>query len=1033
MSEPNTGSLEPPDPDRIEELYDRARAMDLETRVEFLAEACGGDARLETELSSLLAHSEAAEIFFAELAEAIVSPAVGHIVGHYRLVGILGTGGMGTVYRAHDTRLDRPVALKILPPYLSAHVEGRERFLMEARAAAALEHPNVCSIHEIGDAADGQPFIAMACYEGETLKERLSRGPLPSDETASITIQLARGLRAAHARGIVHRDVKPGNIMLCVDGTVRLLDFGLAIVADVSLTGPGATPGTVAYMSPEQARGDQVDHRSDLWSLGVVLHEMLAGTRPFRGGNDRAIVQAILHDQLDLGHGPLHDASPSLLRIIARLLRKAPEDRYRNADELLGELEQIAPEGAGGKLSWLRSHARPLAMSGGGIALLAAVALLALIRPGHRSGTLIPDAEQALQPTTIAVLPFTVRGAGLEVWREGMVDLLSMGLDGVSGIRAIDSRTLLAAWHQDIRNETAVDLARALGVARRAHARYALVGSVVGSGPRIRIAASVYDAETARTVGVVQVDGPSDSVLALADRLGVQTLGVILEKDPGQIPALDLAGITTSSLVALKSYLEGDDHYRRSEFRAASQAWERAVRADTLFAMANLGLADAYAWDGAYELYVKHLARANLLAARLPARARATVQMRWGRYTQDPEALATIQSVVRHFPDAADAWYELGEAHFHRDVTDAAGPEEAEAAFRKAAELQPTMAPYRSHLVELAFIWKPDSTQITSEVEAYARLAPANSRTRASQIALALAFGNGSARDSALVALGTLDAESAADLYDLLQHPRFAAVRTTIFPAIVSRLDEPRKAGAIHSRLMNLAFMDGRIREALAMLNDAATPVIFRFCGPLYLSARGLPVPQEMLQEQRTAALADSSLFASPSGLGCAAAYAARFGDWSHHTALVSRAHSIAARTLASGDSGNARSWQRAARVAEAHGLWQRGRKTEALRAFQSTLRGDNGPESLWYVGLLAVDLGKLDEAERAFRALWTQRDAAPAHLQLARILERTGRLAEARKAYQFVTYAWRRADPELQPQVDEALQALARLSQGGS
>jgi tetratricopeptide (TPR) repeat protein len=1034
VSEQEPGSVDLPDPERIEELYERAQAMAPEHRTEFLAEACGSDALLHAELTSLLAHTQPAELFFAELSGAIVSPAVGHSVGHYRLVGILGTGGMGTVYRAHDTRLDRPVALKFLAPYLSAHPEARERFLIEARAAAALEHPNVCSIHEIGDAADSLPFIAMTCYEGETLKERLSRGPVPPAEAATIVIQIARGLRAAHARGIVHRDVKPGNILLGTDGTVRLLDFGLAKVADVSVTVPGVTAGTVAYMSPEQARGDPVDHLTDIWSVGVVFYEMLAGIRPFRGGNDRAVIQAILHDQPDLGHGRLRDASPSSLRIIERLLRKAPADRYENTAELLGDLERTAPGSSIGAISpWIRSRSRMFAVRVGVVGLLAAVALLALLRPGHRSGALIPDAVPALQSHTIAVLPFTVRGDGLAVWREGMVDLLSIGLDGVAGIRAIDSRTLLAAWHQEIRDETAADLARALGVARRTHARYALVGSVVGAEPRIRIAANVYDAESARAVGAVQVEGPSDSVLALADRLGMQTLGVILDKDAGHVPAVDLAAITTSSLIALKFYLEGDDHYRRSEFSAASAAWERAVHADTLFALGYLGLADAYAWNDGFDLFKNNLARAKLLAARLPARERAKVQMRWARYAQAPEAFATVQEVIRQYPDAADAWYELGETYFHHDVAVMAGPEEALAAFRKAVELLPTMAPYRAHLVDLAFMWQPDSARITSEVEAYARLAPAEPRTHVSRIALALAFGDGAARDSARAVVGTLDSESAAELYDLLQHPRFAEVRRLIFPAVASRMDGRRKVELTRERLMNLGFMDGRLREALAILSDPVTPPGFRFCGLLYFSARDLPVPQSMLQQERVAALADSSLSTSVSGLQCAADYATRFGDWSQHAALVARARSMAAQAAATGDSGLARDWQRAGRAAEAYGLWRHGRKAEALRGFESTLAGDRGQESLWYVGLLARDLGKLEEAEQAFRALWTQRDGAPARLQLARILERTGRPAEARQAYQFVADAWRSADPELQPQVAEAREALARLSRAGS
>ena len=190
---------------------------------------------------------------------------------------------------------------------------------------------------------------------------------------------------------------------------------------------------------------------------------------------------------------------------------------------------------------------------------------------------------------TIAVLPFTVRGPGIEVWREGIVDLLSLGLDGTAGIRAIDSRTLLATWRKEVGDTASSDLAHALAFAQRRHARYALVGSAIAAGPRIRLSADVYDVASGRVVGPVQAEGPSDSVLALVDRLGMRTLGLILAKDPGKIPAIDVASITTSSLIALKDYLEGEDHYRRSEFRAASEAWERAVRADTLFALAYLG------------------------------------------------------------------------------------------------------------------------------------------------------------------------------------------------------------------------------------------------------------------------------------------------------------------------------------------------------------------------------------------------------------------------------------------------------------
>jgi serine/threonine-protein kinase len=1007
----------------IEELYEQARALPPEERSAFLKNACRNDPSMEQELRSLLQHGEMAEAFFQGLASTATSPAIGERISHFQLTGVLGSGGMGTVYRAHDTRLDRVVALKFLPLWLSAVPESRERFLVEARAAASLEHSNVCSVHEIGETTDGRPYIAMACYEGETLKERLRRGPLPPDEALQVALQVARGLGAAHARGIVHRDVKPGNIMLVADGSVRLLDFGIAKMADVTLTAPGTTPGTLAYMSPEQARGEHVGPAADLWSLGVVLYEMLAGVRPFRGGNDRAVVQAIVHDQPDLA--ALGNAPPPTIRIIERLLRKAPADRFPGSRELIAELTGDGSNGEQWKpRRWARKHARQLALGGAAILAIIAIALV-LTRPAHRATAAPPDAVATT--STIAVLPFTVRGSDLEVWGNGMVDLLSMGLDGVAGIRAIDSRTLLAAWRRDIGDSAPPDLAQALAVARRTQARYALVGSMVGAGPSLRLAADLYDVGSGRTIGPVQVDGPRDSVLSLVDRLGMQTLGLLLAKDSARVPTLHLAAITTSSLIALKAYLEGDEHYRRSEFRAASESWERAVQADSTFALAYVGLSDSYAWYAGFRVFEKNLVRAHQLEARLPERERTRVAMRWARYTEAPDALATVKAVTERYPDAADAWYELGEAYFH-DAEVAGSPAEAEAAFQRAVDLQPQMAPYRTHLVDLAFVWQADSARIAAELGAYSRLAPGEARTHAGRLAYVLAFGTGAARDSALSALGSLDAPTAYTLYNLLQHPRFASTRALVFSAIEPGLEGDTRALVLQARLLNLGFVDGRLRDALAMLADTATPIGFRVCGPVYYAERDLPVPPEALARSRALMQADTSLLHSAGMVRCAAELAAWFGDWREHAALVARAGAESKRQLASGDSALAHVWELAEQAAEGFGLWKHGRTEEAWRAFERVLPADGSGDFRWYAGLLPLQLGRLDEAERGFRALWTQRDAVPARLRLARILEQKGRAAEAREAYQYVVYAWRRADPELQPMVEEARRALKRL-----
>ncbi len=1030
MSEHEPGTMQGDYSERVEQLFERALELAPPERVAFLEQACGGDAQLLQELRSLLDHREAAEGFFSRLAGTVESPAIGEVVHQYRLSGILGNGGMGTVYRAHDTRLDRVVALKFLPPYLSANAESRERFLVEARAAAVLEHPNVCSIHEIGETTDGRPFIAMACYDGETLKERLQRGPLPPEEALDVASQLARGLGAAHARNIVHRDVKPGNIMLTSDGTVRLLDFGVAKVADVSLTGPGGTPGTIAYMSPEQARGDPVGPATDLWSLGVVLYEMLAGVRPFRGGNDRTIVQAILHEEPDLAYGPLRNQPPGTLRIVERLLQKSPGDRFDSAAEVLGALTRGRPGGALQRAaSWGRKHPRSLVA--GSAALIGLVVLGAFGLPGRRAPAQAPASDSIARPA-IAVLPFTVHGTGLDVWREGMVDLLSMGLDGAAGLRAVDSRTLLATWHQEVDKESSMDLARALAVARRTGARYALVGSVIGAGPQMRLAADLYDAGSGKSLGPVQVDGSSDSVLVLVDRLGMQTLGLIVEKDAGEVPILNLASITTSSFMALKAYLEGDEHYRRSEFPAASEAWQRAVRADSLFALAYLGMADSYSWYD-FDAYQRNTRRAQQLSARLPDRERVKIQMRWARFSRHPDAVSLIREVIRRYPDAADAWYELGEVYMH-DATPTDGPEQADVAFRRAAQLQPTMAPYRVHLLDLAFLWRADSAHIARELADYSRVAPDEYRTKAAAIAFALAFAGDSARDAARGSLATANAGTALQVYEFMQHPRFAAIRNALYPVIQPKLDGARRATIIRSRLFNLGFMDGRLSEVLPILAHPTTPALFRSCGPIYYESRGFPVPLEALARGRAVTQSDTSLLGS-STVRCAADYAARFDDWKEHAALIARIRSRAARELAAGDTARGRDWLALASASEGYGLMRRGRKAEALRAFENCLSGsdENGRQCIWFVGTLALELGKLDVAEHAFRALWDQRGGAPARMQLAQVLERRGRPAEALEAYRYVAYAWRDADPELQPMADQARQAIRRLSVASS
>ena len=266
---------------------------------------------------------------------------IGKTISHYRIIEKIGAGGMGVVYKAEDTKLKRVVALKFLPPEMTRDEEAKERFIQEAQAAAALDHPNICTVYEINE-TDGQTYIAMAYIEGQSLKEKIASGPLKTDEALDIAIQVAEGLKAAHIRGIVHCDIKPANIMLMEKGQAKITDFGLAKLEwGVDLTKTATIMGTVAYMSPEQAQGEKVDHRTDIWSMGCVLYEMLAGNRPFKSQHGQVALYSILNDELEPLSKYRPDISTELERIIIKMLAKNPDERYQHVDELPVDLRTV--------------------------------------------------------------------------------------------------------------------------------------------------------------------------------------------------------------------------------------------------------------------------------------------------------------------------------------------------------------------------------------------------------------------------------------------------------------------------------------------------------------------------------------------------------------------------------------------------------------------------------------------------------------------------------------------------------------------
>lgn len=355
--------------DKIGKLLEEVRDVRPEERGAYLEEMCELES-VRKEVLSLLEAEEQAGGFFDDLLSALPTGASGEesrggrplpsfrssdplalegtTVGRYAVEECLGGGGMGVVYKARDPQLGRTVALKFLPPHLTTSEEAERRFVREARAASALEHPHIATIYEIDKTEDGHRFIAMAYYEGETLKEKLSRKErLPPEEAVHYAEQIADALARAHDAGIVHRDVKPANVMVTEAGEVKLLDFGLAkAAAGTRLTEPGRLLGTAVYMSPEQAEGDQVGPPTDVWALGIVLYEMLTGVQPFQGGRNTAVLRAILHDEPTPLTAQRDDLPPALGRIVDQCLQKNPGDRYSSAEVLVDDLRTLQLEGA---------------------------------------------------------------------------------------------------------------------------------------------------------------------------------------------------------------------------------------------------------------------------------------------------------------------------------------------------------------------------------------------------------------------------------------------------------------------------------------------------------------------------------------------------------------------------------------------------------------------------------------------------------------------------------------------------------------
>jgi serine/threonine protein kinase/tetratricopeptide (TPR) repeat protein len=589
--------------EKIERLYHLAREREAGEREKFLEETCAGDESLRRDVESLLAcppegqdflEAPALEVAARVLAKdkAIAPPAdlTGRTIAHYRVLEKIGQGGMGEVFLADDTSLHRKVALKFLPPALQQDPVARKRFIREARSAAALDHPFICHINEVAE-SDGQDFIVMEYVDGQSLKDKLVQGPLSLEDMLQITIEVTEALEAAHGKGIVHRDIKPGNVMLTQTGHAKVMDFGLAkqVVPSgeresedetiTALTADGSAVGTLAYMSPEQLRGQAADGRSDIWALGVTLYEMAASVRPFHGQSGFELTSAILHQ----APRPLPSHVPAELgTVIERCLEKEPSKRYQKADEVRAALERIRGGTVAPWAVWRYrlGRRRWLASTVGALVLLSIVAALSLDWLRTRFWGGMPRIQ------SLAVLPLENLSGDKEqeYFADGMTEELITDLAKIRALKVI-SRTSVMQFKGT--NKPLPQIAKELNVD-------ALIeGSVLREGGQVRITAQLIHASTEQNLWAESYQRDLRSVLALQGEIA----SAIADKVRAVVTPIERARLASARPVnpdAYEAYLKGMQCWYRftpQDIDNALEYFELALKKDPNYAPAHSGVA----------------------------------------------------------------------------------------------------------------------------------------------------------------------------------------------------------------------------------------------------------------------------------------------------------------------------------------------------------------------------------------------------------------------------------------------------------
>ncbi|HEV2495553.1 MAG TPA: protein kinase [Terriglobia bacterium] len=599
---------------------------------------------------------------------------IGKTVSHYRIHERLGGGGMGVVFRAEDTRLGRQVALKFLPEDLSKDPMALERFKREARAASTLNHPHICTIYDIGD-FEGQPFIAMELLEGQTLRYRIAAKPLRIEELLDLAIQMAEALSVAHAKGIVHRDIKPPNIFITAQGQVKVLDFGLAKlapqairaavaaaddgatvanIADSAVTDRGTAMGTVTYMSPEQARGEEVDARSDLFSFGAVLYEMATGQQAFAGVTNAVIFDLILNRQPT----PALSLNPSLpadlVRVINKALEKDPDLRYQGAGELLSDLKRLRRDTSSGRLA-----------------------------AAQASGRLQPGTETQ---RSLAVLYLSNKSGSPEdeYFRDGITEDIVIELSKIKDLRVFPISAVSAYRDKPVAEPQ---------VGEQMGATHVLSGSIRRAGNRLRLTAQLVETRTGHAIWAERYDRQLEDVFAIQDEIAHSIAGA-LKLVLSEQEKVAIGKAATVNVKAYDYYLRGRQffhQFRRKSYEFAQQMFERAIEIDPNYARAYAGIADCCSFlYSSFQAGSNNREKADEASRRALeldpdlAEAHAARGLAVSLRQQYDEALKEFHTAIRLDPNLFEAYYFYARALFMQGKM-----EEAARMFEQAHRVNP--------------------------------------------------------------------------------------------------------------------------------------------------------------------------------------------------------------------------------------------------------------------------------------------------------------------------------------------------------